>query len=150
MNAVSPNGNRYGMLGPVAHDKGLPYPAARHSLGAVVAVGRIGVGLGALAAPRLLLSTWIGAEPAAGPPQQVLARALGGRDVALGVLALQAISGGSRRAPARTAVALGAFADGVDMVATVRGWSSLPRGRRWLTLGLALGATAAGVLAVLD
>src|SRR6201999_2841701 len=79
---------------PVAHDKGLPYPAARHSLGAVVAAGRVGLGLGALAAPRLLLATWIGDEPASGRPQQVLGRALGGRDVALGAVALHAISGG--------------------------------------------------------
>ena len=134
----------------MAEDAALPYPAARHSLGTVVAVGRLGLGVGALLAPRPLLSTWIGTESASERSTQVLGRALGGRDVALGALALQAINSGARSGAARTAVALGAFADAVDMTATLRAWGSLPRGRRWLTLALTLGATAAGVLAVLD
>jgi hypothetical protein len=137
------------MLGAVFTKERLPYRRARHAAGAAIAVGRVGIGVGALVAPRPLLEAWIGKAVAEAPWAAVLGRALAGRDLALGVLALRARAAGRPKA-ARAAIALGAFADGVDMVATLKAWPDLPRGRRWLVLGLTLGATAAGALAVVD
>jgi hypothetical protein len=127
----------------------LPYRRARHAVGTALAVGRVGLGASALVAPRSLLTMWVGETAAAGPAAQVFGRALAGRDLALGALALRALAAG--RPPAvRATIALGAFADGVDMAATLRAWPELPAGRRWLVLGLTLGATVAGALAVVD
>jgi len=137
------------MLGLVFLQQRLPYRRARHAVGAGIAVGRVGLGAGALVAPRPLLAMWVGETAAAGPAAQVFGRALAGRDLALGALALRAVVAGRPKA-ARAATALGAFADGVDMVATLRAWPELPGGRRWLVLGLTLGATVAGALAVVD
>jgi hypothetical protein len=67
---------------------------------------------------------------------QVLARALGARDLALGVTGL------ARPAPATAG--LGAFADGVDLAATLLAWRSLPARGRYLALAATVGATALG------
>ena len=61
-----------------------------------VAVSRIGVGVVAFAAPALVSRSWVGGA-GGGPSGRVLGRALGGRDLALGLgtlaaLRLQAVS----------------------------------------------------------
>jgi hypothetical protein len=139
-----------------------------------LAVGRLLVGVTALAAPELLAGTWVGRTENDRTTTSVLGRALGARDLALGAGALLAARSGQRTAarldgsavdgPAHNAaeldgsavwtelrrwVALGAVADGVDAVVTLRNWSALPPGYRLLVLGMAGGgAVAGGVAAV--
>ncbi len=55
-----------------------------------VAVARVGVGVVALAAPALVSRSWVGGA-GCGPSGRVLGRALGGRDLALGLGALAAL-----------------------------------------------------------
>ena len=64
-----------------------------------VAVSRIGVGVVAFAAPALVSRSWVGSA-GGGPSGRVLGRALGGRDLALGLGALAALrlQSASRRA----------------------------------------------------
>ena len=64
-----------------------------------VAVSRIGVGVVAFAAPALVSRSWVGGA-GGGPSGRVLGRALGGRDLALGLGALAALrlQSASRRA----------------------------------------------------
>ena len=64
-----------------------------------VAVSRIGVGVVAFAAPALVSRSWVGSA-GGGPSGRVLGRALGGRDLALGLGALAALrlQAASRRA----------------------------------------------------
>jgi hypothetical protein len=116
--------------------------------GPAIAAGRVVLGVVAIARPALPARCWVSAERAGEPGVQVLARALGARDVALGVVALAACargSAGSRRAT----VGLGAFADGVDAAATLLAWRALPRGSRYLALAAAGGAAALGAHAAL-
>jgi len=64
-----------------------------------VAVSRVGVGVVAFAAPALVARSWVGGA-GGGPSGRVLGRALGGRDLALGLGALAALrlQAASRRA----------------------------------------------------
>ena len=55
-----------------------------------VAVARVGVGVVAFAAPALVSRSWVGGA-GGGPSGRVLGRALGGRDLALGLGALAAL-----------------------------------------------------------
>lgn len=117
----------------------------------VVATGRVALGVTALLRPSLPARPWVGAALAAGPAGQVFGRALGGRDLGLGLGALLAL----RRADSSTAagwiaagwVAGGALADGADVLATIASWPALPRVGRLGVVGLAGGATAVGVVA---
>jgi hypothetical protein len=116
-------------------------PARRLALG--VAAARIGLGVVAAVAPTVVARPWIG-EEAHGPGAKVLGRALGGRDLALG---LGPVLAARRDAPIRGWVEAAALADGVDTVATLVAFRRLPRRGRWLVLATAGGAAAAGVLA---
>jgi hypothetical protein len=62
---------------------------------AALAAARTALGVVALASPQLVGRPWVG-DAAEGTPGRVLARALGGRDLALGVGAL----GGGPAVPA--------------------------------------------------
>jgi hypothetical protein len=74
---------------------------------------------------------------------QVFARALGGRDLVLGTGALTAESD----AALAKIAALGAVADGIDFLATLKDFTRLPRLGRILVLGSTLGACAIGLIA---
>jgi hypothetical protein len=113
-----------------------------------IAVGRVALGVVAITQPALPARSWVSAERAAEPGVQVLARALGVRDLALGALALAACARGSACAR-RATVGLGAFADGIDAAATVLAWRSLPRAGRYLALAAAGGAAVLGAHAAL-
>ncbi|MGH3319117.1 MAG: hypothetical protein ACRDN9_02865 [Streptosporangiaceae bacterium] len=111
---------------------------------AALAVGRVALGVSLLAAPGPLLRPWTG-QPAELPAARMLARAMGGRDLALGLGALTALS---RNGQSRGWVLAGAAADGADLVATVLAWPALPRAGRWVAAAAAgSGAGAAIVLA---
>ena len=103
----------------------------------------------ALAAPTLVTRPWLG--PDRGPAARVLGRALGGRDLALGLGALAAL----QRPPTgpRSAghpgiwIGVGALSDAMDVLATVAAWDELPRVGRWLVAMSAGGAAVAGAAA---
>jgi len=108
-----------------------------------LAAGRVAIGTALVLVPTLAARGWAGPE-ASRPATKVFLRALGIRDLALGLGTLRALERGEDPVPwAR----YGAAADGVDAVASLIGYRSLaPRGRFAIVL-LAAGAAAAGALA---
>jgi hypothetical protein len=112
-----------------------------------VAAGRLALGIAAIVRPTVPLQFWVADDDAARPGARVLARALGGRDVALGVGALVALSRGG---PVPLWALAGAGADLVDLAATVVAGPDLPGRRRRQVVALAGGAAvvAAGAVAV--
>jgi hypothetical protein len=115
-------------------------PSTPRTLAHVIAVGRVGLGATALVAPALVARPWIGA-PAEGPAHRLLARAMGGRDLALGIGALRALRRSDEEA--RPWVALGGMADAVDALATAVAFTALPGRSRWGILALTAGAALA-------
>ena len=116
-----------------------------------VAAGRVALGLTALAWPAGPARPWVGT---AGDDLavRVLARALGARDLALGLGALAALRHPPGEPGAAGAwVAAGALSDALDVVASLLSWRELPRTGRWLVIASAGGAAltgAAGALAL--
>jgi len=110
-------------------------------VGPGLAAGRVVLGVVAIARPDLPARVWVSEQRAGEPGVHVLARALGARDLALGVTALAC--------PRRATVGLGAFADGVDLAATLLAWQSLPARGRYLALVATVGATGLGAWCVL-
>ena len=116
-----------------------------------VAAGRVALGLTALAWPVVPARPWVGAA-ADDLAVRVFGRALGARDLALGlgaVAALQRPAGAP--GSASTWVAAGALSDALDVAASLRSWRDLPRTGRWLVAASAGGAAligAAGAWAV--
>ena len=109
-----------------------------------VAVGRVGLGVVALAKPAVPARPWVGAA-ADGVAARVFGRALGSRDLALGLGALAALARPSAAAgPARAWVGAGALADALDVAATVASWDELPQRSRWLVAASAGGAAIMG------
>jgi hypothetical protein len=109
-----------------------------------VAAGRVALGLTALAWPVLPARPWVGA-PADDLAARVFGRALGARDLALGLGALAALrrpAAGAR--PACAWVAAGALADALDVAASALAWHELPRRGRWLVAASAGGAALTG------
>jgi hypothetical protein len=106
-----------------------------------IALGRLGLGAGALVAPGVPLGLWIADEDAGLPATRLLARALGGRDMALAMGTLTALA---LDRPVRPWVVAGVVADTGDVAATVAAWRRLPRVRRWSVTCLAAGAALAG------
>jgi hypothetical protein len=121
---------------------------ARHGARAVAA-GRVAIGLTALAWPSAPSRPWVGAA-ADDLAAQVFGRALGARDLALGLGTLTAL----RRTPAEPGpasawVAAGALSDALDVVASLSSWRRLPRTGRWLVAGSAAASALVGAAAAL-
>jgi hypothetical protein len=115
-----------------------------------MAAARTAIGVTALASPALIARPWVGGA-ANGAAGRVLGRALGGRDLALGLGALAALA---QRAPAGWSagragawVGAGALADSLDVLATAASWDDLPTIGRWLVIMSAGGAAALGAAA---
>jgi len=128
-------------------------PAAIPALlrrGAVtVAAGRVALGLTALAWPSVPARPWVGAA-ADDVAARVFGRALGARDVALGLGALAALQRpAAEPGPASAWVAAGALSDALDVAASLASWHELPRFTRWLVAGSAGGAALTGAAAAL-
>lgn len=117
----------------------------------VVAAGRVALGLTALAWPLVPARPWVGAS-ADDVAARVFGRALGARDLALGLGALAALQRSSAETGSAGAwVAAGALSDALDVAASLSSWRDLPRVTRWLVVASAGGAAlagAAGALAV--
>ena len=110
-----------------------------------VAAGRVALGVVALVQPSVPARPWVGAAAADLPASQVLGRALGARDLALGLGALAAMASRPSAAPWQAGAwfAAGALADALDATVTLAAWRRLPR-TRWLIVASAGGAAAVG------
>ena len=135
-------------------DSAQPAPAARRPLirqgaalagtaATAVAAGRVALGLVALARPDVPARPWVG-ESADDLSAQVFGRALGARDLALGLGALSALR--QPRPASASWLAAGALSDALDVAATVAAWPQLPRRTRWLVAASAGGAALAGAV----
>ncbi len=107
-----------------------------------VALARAGLGLAALVEPELVARPWVG-EAGRGEGPAVLARALGGRDLALGLGALAAAADPPRLS---AWVVAGGLADAVDATITLGAYRGLPRRGRVVVLAAASGAAIAAAL----
>jgi len=108
-----------------------------HRLAQLIAIGRIGIGCIALAAPTVMTRPWIG-DAAESPDARLLSRTMGGRDLALGLGTLRAL--GVDDAEARPWVVLAGMADAVDAAVTLLAFRRLPRLTRWGILASTVGA----------
>jgi hypothetical protein len=107
------------------------------ALGAI----RAGVGGALMVAPRWAGRIWVG-PGADGPGSLVFARALGARDVALGLKIVAAVRNGEPTGPWVTA---GFVADGADLVASLIARRHLRGARRSLVPMVAAAVGGAGV-----
>ena len=105
----------------------------------VLAWMRVGLGVVAFVAPSVPARPWIGADAGRGSAK-TLARALGARDVALGLGTLLAQRRGR---PVRGWLEGSALADGGDALATLIGWGARPRFGRIAVLAAASGGALA-------
>jgi hypothetical protein len=120
---------------------GLSHARARQ-IATIDGIARCALGAAAFAAPGLPLTPWVGDAGQDGPVR-LLARALGCRDVALGVGALMALR---HDAPVRGWVEAGGLADAGDVAVTLGTFRALPRRGRWLVLAAASAGAIAAVL----
>jgi hypothetical protein len=120
----------------------LPPPAARR-LALALAAGRLALGVTALVVPGVPLRPWVG-DASKDRHSRLLARALGVRDLALG---LGAILANRHDAPIRGWVEAGGMADAGDAAITAVYVRSLPPVGRWLVLAAAGGGAVAARLA---
>ncbi len=106
-----------------------------------LALGRSALGAALLVAPRLVGGPWIGFDAASGRGAQVVLRALGARDLALGFGLKASLD---REAPTRGWLVAGLVADATDLAATLTAGEDLPLGGRVLVGTLAGGGVALG------
>ncbi len=105
-------------------------------------IARSALGVVAFVVPGVPLAPWVG--PSRGQEaSRLLARALGGRDLALGLGTLTAARSAG---PVRPWVVAGGLADAGDVVATLLAWRSLPRLGRLAVLAAAAGGVLAAAL----
>jgi len=126
-----------------------PVPVLLRNGAKAVAAARVALGLTALVWPSVPARPWVGAA-ADDVAAQVFGRALGARDLALGLGALVALQGQDEAGAGRSWIAAGALSDALDVAASVKSWRELPRLSRWLVVASAGGAAvigAAGALA---
>jgi hypothetical protein len=112
-------------------------------LAQLVAVGRVALGVTAISLPQLPLRPWVG-DRRGDQGAVVLARALGARDLALGLGAVLAVR---HEVPARGWVEAGGLADTGDALFTVLSFRHLPTRGRWAVLAAASGGAVAALLA---
>lgn len=103
-------------------------------LAALLSLGRFLVGVVFIGRPEVMEPAWIGRQ-ARLPGAQLLTRAVGSRDVALGLGGLQAVARGDGSAPAWFAAA--SMCDAVDFGATLATRRGIPRQARTSVLVIA-------------
>jgi hypothetical protein len=124
-----------------AHVTSIGIPELLRHGAKAVAAGRVALGLTALVWPSVPARPWVGGA-ADDLGARVFGRALGARDLALGLGALATLQGSDGGASAW--VAAGALSDALDVVASVASWRELPQTGRWLVVASAGGAALAG------
>ncbi|WP_353360840.1 hypothetical protein [Mycobacterium sp.] len=105
------------------------------------AIGRIGFGIASLAVPAVTGRTLAGPGGAL-PDAQAFLRGMGGREIGLGLGLLAAIRCGDA---VRPWVVAALMADSADLVGIAGAWRDMPPTNRWIGLGSAGAAAAAGV-----
>jgi hypothetical protein len=144
-----PEGARAGVPQGGAQVTGTDIPALLRRGAVTVAAGRVALGLTALAWPSIPARPWVGAT-ADDLAARVFGRALGARDLALGLGALAALRRPAAGPGSASAwVAAGALSDALDVAASLASWHELPRITRWLVAGSAGGAALTGAAAAL-
>ncbi len=115
-------------------------------LTALISLGRIVFGTVFIAEPKVMEQGWIGKQ-ARLPGAQVLSRAVGARDLAVGLGGLQATirNDGS----ARPWMAAAALCDAIDFGATYAAGRRIPRQPRMTVLGIAAAATVLSAIAAI-
>ena len=103
-------------------------------LAGVISLGRLVFGVAFIAKPTLMDQSWIGKQ-ARLPGAQVLARAVGARDLALGLGGLQAVARDD--GSTRPWLAAAAICDAVDFGATLAAGRGIPSGPRNGVLAIA-------------
>jgi hypothetical protein len=96
-------------------------------LAALISIGRLLFGVAFIAEPKLMERAWIGKQ-ARIPGAQLLARAVGARDLVLGLGGLQALTRDD--GSARPWLGAGAICDAVDFGATWAAGRTIPRQAR--------------------
>jgi hypothetical protein len=104
------------------------------TLAGLISVGRFGFGVAFIAKPTLMEGAWIGKQ-ARLPGAQLLARAVGARDLVLGLGGLQAVSRDD--GSARPWMAAAGVCDAVDFGATLAAGRGIPRQARTGVLAIA-------------
>ena len=104
--------------------------------------GRQLVGAAFVLAPGLAGRAWIGSH-AGRRPAKVLARAFGGRDLAIGLGVVIALD---RGAPVRGWIEAGVLSDTIDTAASLLAGSSIPRAIRWPSVALGASSAALGAM----
>jgi hypothetical protein len=124
-------------------------PALLRRGATAVAVGRVALGLTALAWPSVPARPWVGTSED-DLAARVFGRALGARDIALGLGAVRALQRPAAEPGSAAAwVAAGALSDALDVAASLSSWRELPRVGRWLVAASAGGAAVIGVAGAL-
>jgi hypothetical protein len=103
-------------------------------LAALISIARVAFGVAFIAKPMLMDRAWIGKQ-ARVPGAQLLARAVGARDLVVGLGGLQAVARDD--GSARPWLAAGAICDAVDFGATWAAGRTIPRQARRGVLGVA-------------
>lgn len=114
----------------------------QRAIARMLAMGRIAVGFGLLVTPTRLARHW-GGPVAAEPGAKLFLRALGGRDLLLGLGSLRALSEGD--GSAEVWVRASALADATDAAAATVAFRHLPSPGRWVTVVLAGAAAGLGL-----
>src|SRR4051794_35562730 len=111
------------------------------TLAKALAVNRLLFGAGFVLNPESGVAGWIGRRSARNDGAQLLTRAVGARDIALGAGALSALSNGNGNGKAKPWFAAHAVSDATDFVAT---WlaDDIPAPRRAFGLVMAGGSAA--------
>ena len=107
---------------------------AMRVLAGLISFGRLIFGVAFIARPKLMDRAWIGKQ-AGLPGTQVLARAVGARDLALGLGGLRAVA--RNDGSARPWLAAAAICDAVDFGATLAAGRGIPRQGRTGVLAIA-------------
>lgn len=113
-------------------------------LAGIISLGRFIIGAAFIANPKIMDPAWIGKQ-ARVPGAQLLARAVGARDLTLGAGGLQAVirNDGS----AQQWMAAAAVCDAVDFGATYTAGRTIPRSSRATVLAVAAGAAVLSLIA---
>jgi hypothetical protein len=101
---------------------------------------RIGVGAAFVLFPAIAGRMWIGSD-AARRPVKVLARAFGGRDLAIGLGVVIALDRGT---PVRGWIEAGALSDAIDTCASLLAGDSIHPALRWPAIAIGATSAAAG------
>jgi hypothetical protein len=111
-----------------------------------LSAGRIAIGAAMVAKPPLVAGGWVGKDSRR-PGGQVITRALGARDAALGAATIAALRGGQ---PVKPLVLAGLVCDGTDLLATHAARQDLPRMAAPMIYALAGAALLVGAANLAD